>query len=670
MKQAKGAHPRPEQLAAFVQGRLPPRIRASVEDHVAECEACCEILRQIPDDTLVGQLRQSNTSLDGIDHQVVPANAAVAELGEEIPPELQNHPRYRILKILGVGGMGVVYQAEHRLMERTVALKVISRRLTSNATVVERFRTEVKAAARLQHPHIVTAYDAEQAGDLHFLVMEYVEGINLARLVEKRGPLPVAHACHYIRQAALGLQHAFEQGMVHRDIKPHNLMLARKGLVKILDFGLARLAQRPQGQSVTITKPEMLLGTPDFFAPEQANDARAVDIRADIYSLGCTLYFLLAGKVPFPAGNTLQKMRAHLQDMPQPLSAVRADVPPELAAIVERMLAKDPSDRYQTPAEIAQALTPLARPDATRSDEPPEDLSASLAGLLPTAQDTGEATAITHADVPSRRTGTRRPRRRRRVMSAGTWIGPVALVALVLGLAAIWQNRSAFLKWGSEPSPEPVNSPLPRRVEDAKAVIPVPNRPAVPEQVKAFEAGRPPRVLFLLPSRDFWYPDYGPVRQLLERAGAKVAVVSSIRGLARRDPNGGGEDVPVDLVLGQVNVADFDALFVVGGKGLSEYLHSQPNAPACRQMVRGMRNAGKYVTALCMGTGVLANAGVLQNKRAVGHHWLRPVIQQEGAIWTEEPVVVDPPVITGRDSADAQRFAATLLQRLQTTPSN
>src|SRR5262249_11871361 len=155
---------------------------------------------------------------------------------------LAGHPRYRVLELLGVGGMGAVYKAEHLRMERTVALKVVNRSLTDNPAMVERFTREVKAAAKLAHPNIVTAFDADQAGDTHFLVMEFVEGVSLSRLVAEHGRLPVAEACDYVRQAALGLQHAFARGMVHRDIKPHNLMRTPEGQVKILDFGLARFA--------------------------------------------------------------------------------------------------------------------------------------------------------------------------------------------------------------------------------------------------------------------------------------------------------------------------------------------------------------------------------------------------------------------------------------------
>ena len=237
MNDGKLDHPGAEQLNAFGLGQLEAAAAADVERHVTNCTVCCQTLWSSPDDRLVGLLRQAFNSPTG----AVMARPA-SESSSPVPPELAEHPRYRIVEVLGAGGMGVVYKAEHRLMERPVALKVIDRGLTSKPAVVERFRREVKAAGQLNHPNIVHAYDAEQAGDSHFLVMEFVEGTTLARLVEQQGPLPAAVACDYVRQAALGLQRAWESGMVHRDIKPHNLMLTPQGVVKVLDFGLARLA--------------------------------------------------------------------------------------------------------------------------------------------------------------------------------------------------------------------------------------------------------------------------------------------------------------------------------------------------------------------------------------------------------------------------------------------
>lgn len=253
-------------------------------------------------------------------------------------------------------------------MERKVALKVINPGLLNRSTALARFHQEVKAAARLSHPNIVQAYDADQAGDLHFLVMEYVEGTDMAAYLKRTGPLPAAEACDVARQVALGLQHAGENGMVHRDIKPHNLMRTPHGRVKILDFGLARLSREfrdsphLEGESTNtgLTSENVVMGTADYMAPEQAQNPRAVDIRADIYSLGCTLYHLLAGHVPFPDGSTMQKVLAHNTATPPALEKVRPELSSDLRAVVAKMMARDPATRYQTPAEVAAALAPFA----------------------------------------------------------------------------------------------------------------------------------------------------------------------------------------------------------------------------------------------------------------------------------------------------------------------
>ena len=209
--------------------------------------------------------------------------------------------------------MGAVYLAEHGVMNRRVALKVIKPEYTSNPAAVERFRREIRAAARLHHPNIVAAYDAEQAGETHFLVMEYVDGVSLDRLVAERGPLPVAEACEYVRQAALGLQHAHEHGLVHRDVKPHNLIRGADGVVKVLDFGLA--SARGSGEC-SLTGATVVMGTPDYIAPEQAEESRAADARSDVYALGCTLYFLLTGRPPFARRSPLRTLLAHREEAP------------------------------------------------------------------------------------------------------------------------------------------------------------------------------------------------------------------------------------------------------------------------------------------------------------------------------------------------------------------
>ncbi len=277
--------------------------------------------------------------------------------------------QYRILDLLGEGGMGQVYKAVHLTMNRVVALKLLAPHLVSTARARDLFQKEVRAAARLIHPNIVTAFDANHIGDRHFLVMEFVDGPNLDQLVREQGRLPVGLACEIIKQAAIGLQYAHEIGMVHRDIKPANLLVhlpaQHKDLVvKILDFGLARLNEPGQETQADAARGRIIMGTPDFLSPEQAEGGE-VDIRSDLYSLGCTFYFLLARRAPFSGGTSLEKLERHKQEEPVPVEEGRSDVPPGVAGLVRRLMAKYPPHRFQTPAELAAAVAPFAVSGAT-----------------------------------------------------------------------------------------------------------------------------------------------------------------------------------------------------------------------------------------------------------------------------------------------------------------
>jgi serine/threonine protein kinase len=269
---------------------------------------------------------------------------------------------YLLLERLGEGGFGQVFKARHQLMNRVVAVKLIRRDRLGNVEAVRRFQREIRAAAQLSHPNIITAHDAAVVGDTYLLVMEYVEGVDLKKLVEQRGPLPVAEACGYIRQAALGLQHAHEQGLVHRDIKPANLVLAARGaVVKILDMGLARLHEvRDNDQTAgDLTQEGSVMGTPDYMAPEQTLGSHSVDIRADLYSLGCSLFYLLTGKPPFAGGTLGQKIARHQLEPPPAVEKQRPDVPADLGDVLMNLMAKRPEERYQTPAAAAAALEPF-----------------------------------------------------------------------------------------------------------------------------------------------------------------------------------------------------------------------------------------------------------------------------------------------------------------------
>jgi serine/threonine protein kinase len=291
---------------------------------------------------------------------------------------------YLLLERLGEGGAGQVFKARQQLMDRIVALKLIRKQLLEDPEVVARFQREIKVIGQLTDPHVVQAFDARAIGSNFFLVMEFVEGIDLARLVKKLGPLPVEQACAYISQAALGLAHIHERGLIHRDIKPSNLILtAKDSRIKILDLGLARLQRSVAAEAADAVTASgaVLVGTLDYMAPEQALDFHQVDIRADIYSLGCTFYYLLAGQAPFAGRTVPQKMVCHQQQEPAALEGFRRDLPAGLSALVRKMMAKRPENRYQTPAEIVQALSQIQPPCAVLIDQP--NPTAPAAVLLP-----------------------------------------------------------------------------------------------------------------------------------------------------------------------------------------------------------------------------------------------------------------------------------------------
>ncbi len=268
--------------------------------------------------------------------------------------------KYKLLKLLGRGGMSAVYLAEHSVMKRHCAIKVLPSSRVNDTSYLGRFHLEAQAAASLDDPHIVRAYDVDHfsdgKADVHFLVMEYVEGRNLHEVVMQDGPLNPVDGAEYIRQAAKGLQHAHDEGLVHRDIKPGNLLLDQKGVVKILDMGLARFFNEGDDKSLTIQHDERVLGTADFLAPEQAINSHNVDSRADIYSLGCTFYFLLTRHAPFEQGSLAQRLMAHQTQEPPAVTTYRSDIPESLTAILVKMMAKKADDRYQTADEVSTAL--------------------------------------------------------------------------------------------------------------------------------------------------------------------------------------------------------------------------------------------------------------------------------------------------------------------------
>jgi serine/threonine protein kinase len=278
--------------------------------------------------------------------------------------------KYKVLDHLGTGGMGSVFLCEHRHMRRRVAVKILPPD-PSDPTHVQRIRREAEAVAMLDHPNIVRAFDLDREGGLHFLVMEYIDGASLQYLVDSRGRPAVERAVNYVAQAALGLQHAHHNGLVHRDVKPSNLMLDWAGTVKLLDLGLARFARTPDNL-IQAADSKTVLGTADYLAPEQARSS-SVDGRADIYALGAVAYFMLTGKTPFDGGSVAQKLIRHQTEVPGLVTSLRPDVPEGLAAVVARMLDKDPARRPQTANRVIAELRPwvVDVPPPTPEEMPP-----------------------------------------------------------------------------------------------------------------------------------------------------------------------------------------------------------------------------------------------------------------------------------------------------------
>ena len=293
---------------------------------------------------------------------------------------------YTILERLGEGSTSRVFKARHRPSGRIVALKVLRGGMVT-PEIVGRLRQERRHGTRLEHPNIARTFGAGHADDAYFLVMEYVEGKDLGRLLREQGPLPVGRACDYARQAALGLEHALERGLVHRDMKPSNLMLeSGSGIIKMLDLGIACIAE---------TSPVTALrtaGTPDYVAPEQVFGSGRADPRSDVYALGCTLYHLLTGRPPFPGGTQEDKLLRHSREEPEPVEMLRPEVPPGLAELVRRMMAKRPEDRFATPAAVAVALERFAEAGGCESRFVLE-LDEGLSELDP-----GQSTAILNAE--------------------------------------------------------------------------------------------------------------------------------------------------------------------------------------------------------------------------------------------------------------------------------
>jgi serine/threonine-protein kinase len=671
------AHPDPRTLAAFARGDLPPDELAAVAEHVNGCDTCCAVLRDTPDDSLVGLARAAAADTP-TDQGTVPPLALPVD--DPVPPQLADHPRYRVSGQLGAGGMGVVYKAHDRIMDRVVVLKVMAPHLIARAGALDRFHREVKVAARLNHPNIVTAYDAGEAGGLHFLVMEYVEGVSLERYVSRKGPLPVVEAAKVARQVAQGLQHAAEMKMVHRDIKPANLMVTRKGQVKILDFGLARFARTAtEGEAVgpdqsPPTAVNQLMGTPDYLSPEQARSSPDIDIRSDLYSLGATLYFLLTGSVPFPHATTLiDKLLAHTEEQPAAVWKLRPEVPAGLAAVIDKLMAKNRADRFTTPAEAAAALAPYAKatdPHLAAPTAPPAPapgtvpIPPTVPGAPPppgAADDVFAFTDESDARVPDGPTPV--PPARRTAAGRSGWSGQRKMLA---GFAALGLLVGVALAVRSGNKPTPPNPDGEKSA--AKAADPSaktsPGKRAGPPPLNPWRGEGPMKVLLVLPERGLWFADYRNVKGAVEKLKGTAVTAAAGPGPARlvSHPDNRGPPVPIDVRLtADMDLTEYAAVAFVG-YDVSEYVGETPGGRAAREVMRRMIEADRFVCGVCTGQRVLAETGLLRGRQAAYNREVADAFPtgRSGIAWQSDGAVLSGPFVTAGGPGDALKFAETL----------
>jgi serine/threonine-protein kinase len=699
-------HPDTATFEAFRCGKLDSVKRAELQVHLAGCQECSARLAP-------KKSQYSDASFEIAGEIDAPPTVT------DVPVPLIDHSRYKIVGRLGEGGMGVVYKAEHRVMGRTVALKVLTAGTMSSQTAIDRFRREVRLASRLNHPNIVTAYDADVAGGLHFLVMEYVDGMSLDRVVRDGGSLPVPMACSAIRQAAIGLQHAHEKGMLHRDIKPHNLMVTKAGQVKILDFGLARVAAAngvdPASlTAMAITNPQTLMGTPDFLSPEQARSCVGLDIRSDLYSLGCTLYFLLTGKPPFEGVGAYAKMIAHFKEPPPHLCEARPDAPAELGRIFGKLMAKSPEDRYQTPNELAAALDPFTGDDFEDDNLGPDDhllsreewLGDGLAAeseetypsyatdpsiaALPIASEPDSSLANKPEVLQSQKPVQAKPAQK----GWGLAYALATLVVLGLGLAAAakWLSgggeqtaqapATESLKPTQAETPTQKPNPVPEIQKTTTPPQPIASPPKPPPKTPATTpsvtptttAPRKKQVLLLVPT-EYAFNELTTVTDSFKTHDFTVVTTSAERKLLEGFRYGkenkvfGGFYTP-DLALKDLSptVLDaFDAAVILPGEIQTFTVQAGTDV---KRIIDKFIQKKKVIGAIGSGVIVLGKLGLLENAEVSSvQSRVLAVSQLKVKAWKDNPkVVVDLPFITSGEFSHSRALVDEVIKAIPDIP--
>lgn len=693
-------HPDPESLHRFANGDVPEEDFAEIAAHLDECDSCLRIVTEAPGDSLherIVSAANQGTRVDRLS-DATPANSSfeVANVvpmrkrarankesnDDEVPEELATHPKYKILRHLGTGGMGSVFLAKHRLMDRTVALKLIRSSILDNPRALERFQKEVRVVSRLSHPNIVSALDAEQVGDTHFLVMEYVRGTDLNRFIQLKGPLTVLQSCHFAMQIAKGLQHAHEKGLVHRDIKPRNLMLLEQGQIKILDFGLATLRERDEADDLDLTHHGAVLGTPDYISPEQATNARDVDIRADIYSLGCTLYFFLTGNAPFQFESTAEKLGAHLHLPPPDVQAERPEVGPELSEYIQRMMAKDRSERPAEPSDVAEALGNFFRTHkkASRNQKQVHPVVIPSSGAVPlvlpneAAAGNKDESLAEHVPETLAENGITEfqelpaPAMSVAAVPDGDIDGAAAVAAESPTVDTLIAEQPTYDSIGSTESfsqPHATKAkrnryPFPVMIAGAAAlglllivsIIGIAfgsglfgdNDSEGSDGLLGGSSTNTERFLIAVPFESYWEHDLTHIVEQLDAAGFRYDFVSSQTGQATAHPNSIVRGwVDIEHKLGDINPDDYDGVIFIGAypEDKVEFIQGAAGGESAKRVIDKMLADDKFVIGLCGGIAPLISSGALDHRLSAYNQYLPESLENRAEVrWDFQSHVV------------------------------
>ena len=637
-QQAK--HPNGQQLQDFLNGMLPPRHQTFIEKHVENCDKCARRLANIDGDTLGNRIRASVTRFENLKNK--------EKADDAIPLELANHPRYEIIEKIGSGGMGDVFRAIHRSMDRPVAIKVLKRHLFEDERAVARFHNEVKVAAKLNHTNIVHSYDAEVSGDNNILVMELVKGLKLSDVVARHSHLSIRSACRYIVETAKGLEYANAQGMIHRDIKPQNILITENDDVKITDFGLAKFAiDTLEDKNRELTKEGETFGTPDYIAPEQIRDSRTADCRSDIYSLGCTLYFALTGRPPFPQKSAGEKLAGHLQETPENIQKIRPDLPDELAGAIQKMMHKNPKGRFQTYSELIETLQPFAESGSEVELAPTLFLNnvADLETAFPQSDTIESHPASVHPansfPTYSHSANLLQPMRLRRKMDRKKIIfsGIAASVVIFGLLLAIAINNA----------------------------------------ISGMSAQKNKKIAVVIPSKAAWHPEAAGLNKFFEnRPEYEIEWISDQTGSVGFRGNFGidkPQSIKIGRTLADVSSSEFDAVIFTGSwNGTTPYdtryaFDENLNRQA-QSFVNSMIRHNKPVGAVCGGIAVLGKGGILRGKKAAYCRYVCEELRDSsGAYWSKFAerdedceVVQDGAIVTAGNSINIPEMCDKLLK--------